>query len=772
MASFSVIMDATKPLNTSNWIATDSKPLALTKEQKAALGNYEQLTKSNPKVQPVPEDMDVERAIQESVPWTEVKRKISNSQSVDEKLEEVQSMKEEEQELSMKKVKVTFAVRVPKDTSNFSPAKLHIEALHEIHKFDESLIVFNHSGERKVNFETSMTDLQYKETFHPVEKRIGRNPGWISITHEIYITNKASECKEAIFPYLKKNKIFLYINQKPGLEHFAAIGVLFGPNPDYTWRDELATLLIETIKPIVTEDEKQILGVTATNEPKLILSLNIQTIGNKTNDQTTTSVALEVRVPTEHKKIYIDIIERLYEKEQDEEIIVPNKLGKFFPYYMKAKKPEVFSYLMRQQNSEMSNTTIIPIFGYTPEVQKQQITIDGESTTVELAMATTKHIIRLEATPSTWNLHKYLVIVSNDKKSSVMKEIQQIFRQIEGPLPNQPPNFPVPRCGGSEKTIFKEQKPNIEEIVDKTTSSYMVSLETLALAHNPQDSGPTSPPKRHRKLTISYANAAKAGIIKNSETPSEELPKNQTNGAVTPESANTQEPNQSTENSKKDIDSELQKIKNSLESRMQKQEDQMAEIVQVIKTMNEDFKKRMIHVVLAALSKEKEKVQELTHGRVHPAPEAPLADDAGNLPYGGKVQLGGPLDRLHHVEVTIVQMSNALDSILEHLQKDPTAKYLFEDSESETSTIIENQIQLHTKENSETDDNLNNSDVQMVPKDISGSKRQLTYDSPAKNRHGPDPKTKSPPQNSPPLKHPSKNSKPSANPEDRERGQN
>jgi hypothetical protein len=108
----------------------------------------------------------------------------------------------------------------------------------------------------------------------------------------------------------------------------------------------------------------------------------------------------------------------------------------------------------------MSNTTIIPIFGYTSEVQKQQITIDGESTTVELAMATTKHIIQLEATPSTWNLHKYLVIVLNDKKPSVMKEIQQIFRQIEGPLPNQPPNFPVPRCSGSEKFISKEQNHN------------------------------------------------------------------------------------------------------------------------------------------------------------------------------------------------------------------------------------------------------------------------------------------------------------------------
>jgi hypothetical protein len=274
-------------------------------------------------------------------------------------------------------------------------------------------------------------------------------------------------------------------------------------------------------------------------------------------------------------------------------------------------------------------------------------------------------------------------------------------------------------------------------------------------------------------LTISYASAAKAGIIQNSKTPSEGQPKNQTNGAVTPESVNSQEPNQSTGLSTKDIDSELQKIKSSLESRMQKQEEQMAEIVQVIKTMNEDFENRMIHVVFAALSKEKEKVQELTHGRVYHASEAPLADAEGNLPYGGKVQLGGPLDRLHHVEVTVQQMASALDSILEHIQKDPSAKYLFEDSESETSTIIDNQTQHHTEENSAVDGSHNsNSDVKMVPKDISGSKRQLAFDSPAKNRHGPDPKTQSStPQNSPPPKRPSKNSKPSANPEVWERGQ-
>jgi hypothetical protein len=273
MASFSVITDVTKPLDTSNWIATDKKPPALTNEQKKALGNYEQLVRKTP-LQPVPEDMDVDAAIQESVPWTEVKHK---TQSLT-----IEKTKETD-DMSMKKVKVTFAIRVPKDTANFSPAKLHLDALHEMHKFDESLIVFNSEGDKKINIKKPMLD--YKETFKPVEKRVGRGTGWISISHVILMTRKASECKEAIFPFLKKNKFFVYINPKPGLEHFAAIGILFGPNPDYTWRDELADLLIETMKTSITDEETSTLGKTPT-----------------------TAVALEIRVPNKHKSTYIDIL--------------------------------------------------------------------------------------------------------------------------------------------------------------------------------------------------------------------------------------------------------------------------------------------------------------------------------------------------------------------------------------------------------------------------------------------------------------------------------
>jgi hypothetical protein len=811
MASFSAIKDVSMPIDTSSWLP-NRKQTPLTKEQSAVLANFKALESKQDCKVPVEMDVELDTAIQESMPWKEVRRKKEQTIEIEATNNEskhriIDLSEQESRDLEMKKVKVTFAIRVPKDTDGFSPAKLHLDALHEIHKFDESLMVFNHKGDAKINVESPMSDTQYKETFQPFEKRVGRNPGWISISHDIILTTKAADCKEHIFPYLKKNKIFMYINPKPGLEHFAAIGVLFGPNPDFTWRDELATLLIETMKTVITDEEKVILGETRERNPKIILSLNIQAIGNSTPTPTT-SIALEIRVPSGQERIYISILERLYEKAQEETIIIPTKLGKFFPYYMKSKKPEVFNFLMRQQNADMASTTIIPIFGYTPEVRQQSITIDGEQTTVELAMATTENIIRIEATPSTWNLHKYLVIVTTDKKESVTKEIRRIFGQITATLKNQPPNFPIPRCGGSEK-ISGTGPNSTEDQFEKQSTAYMTSLETLVSAQNPQDAGPASPPQRHRKFTISYASAVKTGILKKSEQQGT-LPFSQksTTGTITMET-NTQlsefsnsrqvswdenisdtsrltgsslsrsMTNSKLQSLKKDFDAELKEIKNNLERRMEKQEEQMSDLVNVIKTMNDDMERRMAHAVLQVIikEKEKEKVQELTHGRTYPAKEAPLADEEGNLPYGGKVQLGGPLHRLHHVEVTIQQMSTALDAILSHMQKDPTAKYLFrEDDDSDTPTISANQVktQQSSPENNIDQQSL---DVQMPMRDFSGSKRQLSENSPSKNRHGPDPKPSSSPQRSPPpKKERSYITQPPADPDDpdnitRERGQ-
>jgi hypothetical protein len=147
----------------------------------------------------------------------------------------------------------------------------------------------------------------------------------------------------------------------------------------------------------------------------------------------------------------------------------------------------------------MSSTTVIPIFGYTPSARQQQII---------------SNIIRIEATPLTWNLFKYLIVVKKTDKAAVQKTIKKIFGLIESKLENQPSNFPKPRCGRKETSPVEEPS----HAYDPSRTAYMSSLATFALAQNPQDAGPAEPPKRQRKITISYAGAVKVGILKSPNT--------------------------------------------------------------------------------------------------------------------------------------------------------------------------------------------------------------------------------------------------------------
>jgi hypothetical protein len=87
-------------------------------------------------------------------------------------------------------------------------------------------------------------------------------------------------------------------------------------------------------------------------------------------------------------------------------------------------------------------------------------------------------------------------------------------------------------------------------------------------------------------------------------------------------------------------------------------------------------------------------------------------------------------------------MVSALDTILDHIQKDPPTKHLFHDNDSETSTIIENPLpntqpnQDDSTKSAPTTDNV----AQMTIKEHSGTKRQHLAGSPTKHTHEPDPK--------------------------------
>jgi hypothetical protein len=75
--------------------------------------------------------------------------------------------------------------------------------------------------------------------FIPREKIFPNGGGQVRVAHYV-LSEISSFNKTLMIPYLQTNKVFIYFNQREGLEHFSAIGVMFGPHPDYTWRQNLS----------------------------------------------------------------------------------------------------------------------------------------------------------------------------------------------------------------------------------------------------------------------------------------------------------------------------------------------------------------------------------------------------------------------------------------------------------------------------------------------------------------------------------------------------
>jgi hypothetical protein len=61
-----------------------------------------------------------------------------------------------------------------------------------------------------------------------------------------------------MLPFLQKNKVFIFFNQKVGLEHFSAIGIFFGPHPELTWRQNISDRVEKTIAPSSTDSTNEL----------------------------------------------------------------------------------------------------------------------------------------------------------------------------------------------------------------------------------------------------------------------------------------------------------------------------------------------------------------------------------------------------------------------------------------------------------------------------------------------------------------------------------
>jgi hypothetical protein len=352
---------------------------------------------------------------------------------------------------TMKKTKITIMIRVPREaTAEFSAAEVHIATIRELSKQDANLIVLNHKGSSQVNIHKSFGHEKYKEFFQPREKSLRNGSVQVSIAHHL-LSDIQSFNKALLLPFLKKNKVYLFFNQKDGLEHFAPIGVLFGPHPELAWRQTIVDRLVNTMKADITEEDCKKLNSTI-QEPNLVLTIVPQMISNVKHNQTK-SIALEVRVPAAHESVYLGMIDRLNEractlKNDEIDIILDDSIGTFFPYYAKRSKPELFDSMMRKQNFAMKTTSAIPLFGYTEKAREFEVEYKGMEQTIRSIIWDHPNIMAIEPTASSTTLGKYMVLVDRECKEDVEDFIDEIFSKMPE-LEGQPENFRKPQRGGN-----------------------------------------------------------------------------------------------------------------------------------------------------------------------------------------------------------------------------------------------------------------------------------------------------------------------------------
>jgi hypothetical protein len=454
-----MIKDATHPLDTSNWIAQHPNVL--------------------------------------NDGWKKVQSKKSSLNNISkERLEAMRA--------AMKKTQITVVIRVPQDTAaDYSAAETHINTIRELSKQDSNIVVLDYKGNNHVNIHKAFSEEKYKEAFQPREKKLLNGTIQISVAH--YILSEVENFNKALLiPFLKKHHTYIHFNQKEGLEHFSAIGVLFGPHPELSWRDDIVEKIERTMKADISEEECSKID-TNLQKPKIVISMIPQIISNPKHNNTK-SIALEIRVPTAHEHIYQNILDRLDERastlqEGEVDLILDDRLGTFFPYYAKRSRPELFDALMRKQNTDMNSTSAIPIFGLTPTALDFEIkNASGQKFAVREWINQHPSINKVEKTASSKDLGKYMLLVDREEKDDIENFLEDLFDQF--PENFQDGQFTKPQRGGN--AFQKRRVHSINNYLNRLEEKVQADL----LMYD-EDSISTTPPTRTKRMTISYAQATR-----------------------------------------------------------------------------------------------------------------------------------------------------------------------------------------------------------------------------------------------------------------------
>jgi hypothetical protein len=157
---------------------------------------------------------------------------------------------------------------------------------------------------------------------------------------------------------------------------------------------------------------------------------------------------------------------------------------------------------MRKQNAEMQSTSVIPIFGYTPEARETIVKnhLGGESTLHSL-LRSHPNIQKIISTASSSEIGKYLVVIDRYLKEEVEDFLDETFDNLPE-METYPANFKKPQRGGN---AFKKVRINkISNYLDKLEKSVIDSAMMCI-----EEDEATTPPQHPRRFTISYAQATK-----------------------------------------------------------------------------------------------------------------------------------------------------------------------------------------------------------------------------------------------------------------------
>jgi hypothetical protein len=501
--------------------------------------------------------------------WKQVtNKKPSASRLAKEKLESMRS--------AMKQTKVTVIIRIPKDNSaEFSVADVHSATVRELSKQDSNLVVLDSKGVNHINIYKELSTEKYKEVFQPREKSFANGTAQVSIAHYI-LSETESFNKALLLPFLKKNGVFIYFNQKEGLEHFTAIGVLFGPHPELAWRQSYVEKIEKTMKADITPDECKEINTNHSN-PKIVISMVPQQISNPRHSKTT-SLALEIRVPAAHERTYLNILERLNERKStledgEADITLDDRLGIFFPYHAKRSRPKLFDSLMIKQNSEMNSVSAIPLFGITTNVLEYEI-VDkqGNKASVHNWIFDHPNIISMETTASTTDLGKYMLVVDRECKDIVEDYIDELLRQIPELEENSTP-FKHPQRGGN---AYKNREVNIENYLNKLEEKINEELSY----YEEEDLSTSPPPPRPKRLTISYAQAMKRLSFGEKQSPDQSNSNNSNVTMNTTMSTLTQSTlDEALEKIRKETEKSLERLRTEMQEKIQSMENSIATAV-------------------------------------------------------------------------------------------------------------------------------------------------------------------------------------------------